>query len=53
MTMDTINVPYFHIEHRRFHCRNKQNWIYSDDGTAQFWPIDNYYLPGEDVTQIF
>ena len=24
-----------------------QDWIYSDDGTAQFWPVDNYYPPGE------
>lgn len=27
-----------------------QDWIYSDDGSPKYWPIDNYFLPGERKT---
>lgn len=35
------------IKHPVFTAGINQDWIYSDDGTAQFWPVDNYYPPGE------
>ena len=34
------------IKHPVFTAGINQDWIYSDDGTAQFWPVDNYYPPG-------
>lgn len=35
------------IKHPVFTAGINQDLIYSDDGTAQFWPVDNYYPPGE------
>lgn len=37
----------FNIEHPTFTAGVHQDWIYADDGAPQFWPIDQYYLPGE------
>ena len=37
----------YQIKHPVFTAGINQDWIYSDDGTAQFWPVDNYYPPGE------
>ena len=27
-----------------------QDWIYSEDGRPKYWPIDNYFMPGERKT---
>lgn len=27
-----------------------QEWVYGVDGQPLYWPIDNYFLPGERVT---
>lgn len=37
----------FNIEHPSFTAGINQDWIYKDDGTPAYWPIDNYYYPGE------
>lgn len=37
----------FNIEHPSFTAGVNQDWIYKDDGTPAYWPIDNYYYPGE------
>lgn len=37
----------FNIEHPTFTAGIHQDWVYTADGTPQFWPIDDYYLPGE------
>ena len=46
-TLKPGGIFLFNIEHPVFTAGINQDWIYSDDGTAQFWPVDNYYLPGE------
>ena len=37
----------FNIEHPVFTAGVKQDWIYTNEGTPQYWPIDNYFFPGE------
>lgn len=38
------------IEHPSFTAGVHQDWVYGEDGTPLYWPIDNYFLPGERVT---
>lgn len=38
------------IEHPSFTAGVHQDWIYAQDGTPLYWPIDDYYKPGERVT---
>ena len=40
----------FNIEHPSFTAGVHQDWIYNADGQPLYWPIDNYFLPGERVT---
>lgn len=40
----------FNIEHPSFTAGVHQDWIYAPDGTPLYWPIDDYYKPGERVT---
>lgn len=40
----------FNIEHPVFTAGVREDWIYGDDGTPLYWPVDNYYYPGERST---
>ena len=37
----------FNIEHPIFTAGVRQDWIYTNEGTPQYWPLDNYFYPGE------
>ena len=37
----------FNIEHPCFTAGVRQEWICDSNGNALYWPIDNYFLPGE------
>lgn len=41
----------FNIEHPCFTAGVGQDWICSDEGKPLYWPIDNYFLPGERNTR--
>ena len=41
----------FNIEHPIFTSGVHQDWIYGEDGTPKYWPVDNYYRPGQRVTR--
>lgn len=41
----------FNIEHPVFTAGVGQDWIYAGDGKPQYWPIDNYFMPGERKTR--
>lgn len=36
----------FNIEHPTFTAGVGQDWVYGPDGAPEYWPVDNYYLPG-------
>ncbi len=37
----------FNIEHPVFTSGIHESWVYDGNGNALYWPIDNYYFPGE------
>ena len=37
----------FNIEHPTFTAGVNEDWIYDENGKPKYWPIDNYYYPGE------
>lgn len=39
------------IEHPVFTAGVNQDWIYDSDGKPQYWPVDDYFYPGERVTR--
>ena len=39
------------IEHPTFTAGVGQDWIYSSDGTPRYWPVDDYFIPGERTTR--
>ena len=41
----------FNIEHPVFTSGVHQDWIYEEDGTPKYWPVDDYYRPGPRVTR--
>ena len=41
----------FNIEHPVFTSGVHQEWIYGEDGTPKYWPVDDYYRPGQRVTR--
>lgn len=49
-TLKKGGVFIFNIEHPVFTCGVNQDWIYADDGKPLYWPVDNYYYPGERQT---
>lgn len=49
-TLKKEGVFLFNIEHPIFTAGVKQDWIYGEDGNPKFWPIDNYFMPGERKT---
>lgn len=49
-TLKPGGVLLFNIEHPSFTAGVKQDWVYGEDGKPLYWPIDDYYIPGERVT---
>lgn len=49
-TLKTGGMFLFNIEHSSFTASVHQEWVYGVDGQPLYWPIDNYFLPGERVT---
>lgn len=45
-TLKPEGVFIFNIEHPVFTSGVGQDWIYTEDGAPQYWPIDNYFMPG-------
>ena len=40
----------FNIEHPVFTAGIREDWIYGEDGRPLYWPVDNYFRPGERET---
>lgn len=40
----------FNIEHPVFTAGVGQDWVYGSDGAPLYWPVDDYFLPGERKT---
>ena len=38
------------MEHPTFTAGVGQDWIYDENGAPKYWPVDNYYIPGERKT---
>ena len=49
-TLKPGGVFVFNIEHPTFTAGVHQEWIYGEDGTALYWPVDDYFYPGERLT---
>ncbi len=50
-TLKQGGVFIFNIEHPVFTAGVGQDWIYDNDGKPLYWPIDNYFMPGERKTR--
>ena len=37
----------FNMEHPVFTAGVGQDWIYTEAGAPQYWPVDNYFIPGK------
>ena len=46
-TLKPNGVFLFNIEHPVFTAGVGQDWIYGDDGKPLYWPVDQYFIPGE------
>lgn len=49
-TLKTNGLFLLNIEHPVFTAGVNQDWIYDADQRPQYWPVDNYFYPGERVT---
>ena len=49
-TLKPNGVFLFNIEHPVFTSGVNQDWIYDEDGKPMYWPVDNYFMPGERTT---
>ena len=49
-TLKPDGVFLFNIEHPIFTSGVGQDWVYTNEGKPQYWPIDNYFYPGERKT---
>jgi len=50
-TLKPDGVFLLNIEHPVFTAGVGQDWVYGKDGRPQYWPVDNYFLPGERKTR--
>lgn len=50
-TLRPDGVFLFNIEHPVFTAGVGQDWIYGEDGTPLYWPVDDYFVPGERKTR--
>lgn len=46
-TLRKDGVFLLNMEHPVFTAGVGQDWVYAEDGTPKYWPIDDYFLPGE------
>ena len=46
-TLKQNGVFIFNMEHPVFTAGVGQDWIYTESGKPQYWPVDNYFIPGE------
>ena len=49
-TLKKDGIFLFNIEHPVFTAGVGQDWAYGEDGTPLYWPIDQYFMPGERIT---
>lgn len=49
-TLTPGGVFLFNIEHPVFTAGVGQDWVYDGDGKPRYWPVDDYFLPGERTT---
>lgn len=49
-TLKPGGVFIFNIEHPVFTGSVNQEWVRDENGTAQYWPVDRYFYPGERKT---
>lgn len=49
-TLKPHGIFIFNMEHPVFTAGVGQDWIYTKEGIPQYWPIDNYFIPGERST---
>lgn len=49
-TLTPGGVFLFNIEHPVFTAGVGQDWVYGEDGRPRYWPVDDYFLPGERTT---
>ncbi len=49
-TLKKEGVFLLNIEHPVFTSGVNQDWIYRDDNSPLYWPVDGYYYPGERTT---
>lgn len=50
-TLKRDGIFLFNIEHPVFTAGVGQDWIYTSEGTPKYWPVDNYFVPGERKTR--
>lgn len=50
-TLKPGGIFLFNIEHPVFTAGVGQDWVYTREGTPQYWPVDRYFLPGERRTR--
>ena len=49
-TLKKDGIFLFNIEHPVFTAGVGQDWAYGEDGTPLYWPVDQYFMPGERLT---
>lgn len=49
-TLKPNGIFLFNIEHPTFTSGVGQDWVYDNEGKPKYWPIDNYFMPGERKT---
>ena len=49
-TLKPGGIFLLNIEHPVFTAGVNEDWIYDKDGNPEYWPVDNYYYPGERST---
>ena len=46
-TLKTGGTFLFNIEHPVFTSGVREDWIYDENGAPLYWPVDDYFYPGE------
>lgn len=49
-TLMPSGIFLFNIEHPTFTAGVNQEWIYDSNHSPLYWPVDNYFIPGERTT---
>jgi SAM-dependent methyltransferase len=49
-TLKNNGVFLFNIEHPVYTAGVNQDWIFDSSGNPEYWPVDNYFFPGERTT---